>query len=148
MTESSATDHDPRYGLTRGGVAALLRNHGITPTHQRIEIAYVLFERQQHLSADRVLTLVNARHAETSKATIYNTLKLFLEKKLVREVIVDPNRVFYDSCTAPHHHFFDTATGELTDFPAEGVHIEGLPPLPAGSVADGVDIVIRTRPAN
>ncbi len=132
--------------LTREEVAGLLRKHGITPTHQRIEIAHVLFERREHLSADQVLTLVNTRYAETSKATVYNTLKLFLEKRLVRELIVDPGKVVYDPNTTPHHHFYDVVTGELTDVPADDIRVVGLPPLPPGTVADGVDIVIRTRP--
>jgi Fur family iron response transcriptional regulator len=90
---------------------------------------------------------VNARHAETSKATVYNTLKLFLERGLIRELIVDPDRVFYDPNTTPHHHFYDVVTGELTDIPAEGVRVEGLPPLPPGTVAEGVEVIVRTRPA-
>jgi Fur family iron response transcriptional regulator len=135
-------------GITREAVAQRLRAHGIVPTHQRIEIAYVLFERCEHLSADQILALVNARHAETSKATVYNTLRLFLEKKVVRELIVDPSRVFYDPNTAPHHHFYDVVTGQLTDIPADAVRVEHLPPPPAGTVTDGVDVIIRTRPAN
>jgi Fur family iron response transcriptional regulator len=135
-------------GITREAVAERLRAHGIVPTHQRIEIAYVLFERCEHLSADQILALVNARHAETSKATVYNTLRLFLEKKVVRELIVDPSRVFYDPNTTPHHHFYDVVTGRLTDIPAEAVRVEALPPPPPGTVADGVDVIIRTRPAN
>jgi Fur family transcriptional regulator, iron response regulator len=135
------------YGLSRDALVSLLSQKGITPTHQRVEIAHVLFERQRHLSADQVLALVNSRHAETSKATVYNTLKLFLKHQIVREVIVDPNKVFYDPNTEQHHHFYDVVSGELTDFPAEGVRIEGLPALPSGVVADGVDIVVRTRPA-
>ena len=115
---------------TRESVAQLLRSHGINPTHQRIEIGYALFENPQHPSADEILAMVNARHAETSKATVYNTLKLFVDKGMVRELIVDPNKVFYDPNTSVHHHFYDVATGELTDIPAAGVHIEGLPPLP------------------
>src|SRR6185295_7523306 len=132
--------------LTREGAAQLLRTHGITPTHQRVEIARVLFERMEHLSADQILALVNARFAETSKATVYNTLKLFLEKKLVRELVVDPAKVFYDPNTEPHHHIYDVVTGRLTDIPADNIRIVGLPPLPPGTVADGVDIIIRTRP--
>jgi Fur family transcriptional regulator, iron response regulator len=137
----------PGYGLSRDAIARVLRDRGITPTHQRVEIAHVLFERKQHFSADRILANVNAGHAETSKATVYNTLKLFLDRGLIRELIVDPNKVFYDPNTEPHHHFYDMTTGQLTDFPAEGVRIDGLPPLPAGTVAAGVEIVIRTRPA-
>ena len=92
-------------------------------------------------------TDVNARFAETSKATVYNTLKLFLEKKLIRELIIDPNKVVYDPNTTPHHHFYDVATGRLTDSPADNIRIGTLPALPPGTVSDGVDIIIRTRPA-
>jgi Fur family transcriptional regulator, iron response regulator len=89
----------------QGNLANVLRGHGIGPTHQRIEIAHALFSRCAHLSADQILAIVNERNAETSKATVYNTLNLFLEKKLIREVIVDPRKVFYDPTTTPHHHF-------------------------------------------
>ena len=132
--------------ITREAVAERLRAHGISPTHQRIEVAYVLLERCAHLSADRILALVNARHAEVSKATVYNALRLFLEKGLIRELIVDPAKVFYDPNTAPHHHFYDVVTGELTDIPGDGVRVEGLPPLPPGTVTEGIDVIVRTRP--
>lgn len=132
--------------ITREQVTQLLRSHGITPTHQRIEIAHILFERREHMSADQILALVNARVAEVSKATVYNTLKLFLERNLVRELIVDPNKVFYDPNTEPHHHFYDVVSGQLTDIPANAIKIENLPPLPTGMVAEGVDVIIRTRP--
>jgi len=131
---------------TREEVSELLRVRGITPTHQRLEIAQVLVEKRWHPSADQILAAVNVRYAETSKATVYNTLKLFLEKGLVRELIVDPNKVFYDSNTSEHHHFYDIESGEITDIAAAGIRIDGLPPLPAGMVAAGIDIIVRTRP--
>ncbi len=131
---------------TRESVAQMLRLHGITPTHQRIEIALVMFEKRWHPSAEQILAAVNVRYAESSKATVYNTLKLFLEKGLVRELIVDSNKAFYDSNTSVHHHFYDVSSGEITDIPAEGVHIDGLPALPAGMVTAGIDIIVRTRP--
>lgn len=130
---------------TRDTLVEMLRSHGINPTHQRIEIAYALFARGEHLSADRILALVNSRHSETSKATVYNTLNLFLEKKLVREVIVDPHKVFYDPNTDAHHHIYNVDTGELTDIDASRIEISGLPPLPENMVADGVDIIVRVR---
>ena len=130
---------------TRDNIGDLLRAHGINPTHQRIEIAHALFSRGEHLSADQVLATVNDRHSETSKATVYNTLNLFLEKKLIREVIVDPNKVFYDPNTAPHHHFYNVDTGELTDIDAGPIAISGLPQLPDGMVTEGVDIIVRVR---
>ncbi len=123
-----------------------LRQHDIVPTHQRIEIAHALFSRCEHMSADQIMAVANTRHSETSKATVYNTLRLFLEKRMIREVIVDPSRVFYDPNTGPHHHFYNVATGELTDIPVDDLVIAGLPTPPAGMQADSIDIIVRIRP--
>ncbi|HXF18187.1 MAG TPA: transcriptional repressor [Burkholderiales bacterium] len=133
---------------TRDNLAEKLRGHGINPTHQRIEIAYALFSRCEHLSADQIMAIVNERQSETSKATVYNTLNLFLEKKLIREVIVDPNKVFYDPNTAAHYHMYDVQSGQLTDIDATDIRITGLPSLPAGMVTEGMDIIIRVRPTD
>lgn len=130
---------------TRESLPGLLRRHGINPTRQRIEIAYAILSRCEHVSADRILALANDRATETSKATVYNTLKLFVEQKLIREVIADAGRVFYDPNTAPHHHFYNVDTGELTDIDARAIEVTGLPPLPQGAVAEGVDVIVRVR---
>jgi Fur family iron response transcriptional regulator len=134
-----------RLSYTRDNLADVLRGHGINPTQQRIEIAHALFSRCEHLSAEQILALVNEDSSETSKATVYNTLKLFLEKKLIREVIVDPRRVFYDPTTTPHHHFYNTETGELTDIEVADISVTGLPQLPEGVVTEGMDIIVRIR---
>ena len=126
-------------------IGAKLRAEGVKPTRQRLEIARVLFSSVGHLSADRILALVNERRPATSKATVYNTLKLFLARGLIRAVIADPNKVFYDANTSPHHHFYDVRTGEFIDIAADNVAVTGLPALPPGTVADGIDIVIRIR---
>lgn len=129
---------------TRENVSSLLRKHGINPTHQRIEIAHALFSRQEHLSADQVMAIVNTRHAETSKATVYNTLRLFLEKGMVRELVVDPTKIFFDPNTTPHHHMYEVDTGRLSDIHGD-IRITGLPSLPPGLVAEGVDLIVRVR---
>ena len=125
--------------------AKILESGAVKPTRQRLAIARVLFACHQHLSADQVMTLANQNGAELSKATVYNTLKLFVEKRLIREVIVDPNKVFYDSNTGPHHHFYDIQTGEIIDIDAAEITVAGLPPLPEGKIAEGVDVIIRMR---
>ncbi len=125
--------------------AETLARHGISPTAQRIRIADVMLARPQHLSADQVLAAVNASAQPVSKATVYNTLNLFCRKGLLREVIVDPARVFYDSTPEPHHHFYDIDTGELQDIPADEVAFSRLPPLPEGTDTDSVEVVIRVR---
>jgi Fur family transcriptional regulator, iron response regulator len=133
--------------VSREDVAERLRRCDINLTHQRVEIAYVLFSRMEHMSADQILVAVNQPHASTSKATVYNTLKLFCDRKLIREVIVDSSRAFYDPNTAPHYHLYDLHSGRLTDIPEDQVRITGLPSLPAGMVAEGIDIIVRARPA-
>ena len=132
---------------THDEIAVLLRARDINPTSQRVEIALLLFTRCEHLSAEEVFALVNGDSARVSKATVYNTLGLFAERGLVREVIADPTRVFYDPNTAPHHHFYDTSTGKLMDIPVEEVQIRTLPELPEGMRMEGVDVIVRVRPA-
>lgn len=132
---------------SKDDVVALLRERDINPTSQRVEIAYVLFSRHAHYSAEDVFTAVNKNDQHVSKATVYNTLGLFAEKKLVREVIVDPTKVFYDPNVAPHHHFYNLATGQLADIDGDDVQITGLPPLPEGAQMEGIDVIVRLRPA-
>ena len=134
-----------RQPLSQQQVMDLLTDHDIQPTQQRLEIAQVLFARDQHLSADDVLKQVNQESARVSKATVYNTLGLFAAKGLIREVIVDPSRVFYDPNTCEHHHFYNVDTGELVDIDADELALMNMPALPAGTIADGVDVIIRIR---
>ena len=126
-------------------MVGLMREHGITPTQQRVEIAHILFSRPQHLSAEQILALVNRERHAVSKATIYNTLGLFVSKGLIREIIIDPTKVFYDPTTSPHHHFYNVDTGALMDIAADAVALSKLPDLPDGTVAEGVDVVVRIR---
>jgi Fur family iron response transcriptional regulator len=125
----------------------MLREHGILPTQQRLMIARVLFARHHHFSADQVMREVNAGEEHVSKATVYNTLGLFARSGLVREVIVDPTRVFYDPNIRHHHHFYNVDTGELTDIAPERIRISELPGLPDGTAGAGVDVIIRVRNA-
>jgi Fur family iron response transcriptional regulator len=126
-------------------IADLLRRHGINPTTQRVLIARLLLARCTHMSAEEVYKAMNADGRRVSKATVYNTLGLLAQKGIVREVIADPNRVFYDPNTAPHHHFFDVTTGVLHDIDASQVQVTGLPPVPEGTVLEAVDVIVRLR---
>jgi Fur family transcriptional regulator, iron response regulator len=123
----------------------LLREHKITPTPQRVAIARILLARAQHLSADQLLEAVNRSEPRVSKATVYNTLGLFLRKGLVRAVVVDPAKVFYDSNTRFHHHFYDIKSGTLTDIEETEIGMPALPNLPNGSIVESVEIIVRLR---
>jgi len=126
-------------------MAEMLKANDILPTQQRLMIARVLFESPQHLSADQVIGRVNDGRDRVSKATVYNTLGLFARNGLIREVIVDPTRVFYDPNTSHHHHFYNVDTGELQDIDADRLAVEKLPELPDGTTTVGVDVIIRVR---
>jgi len=131
--------------MTRSGLLSLLQQKGILPTPQRIEIARILLERPQHLSAEQIIETLKAADSGVSKATVYNTLNLFSERGLVREVMVDPVRKFYDSTTHAHHHFYNVDTGELCDIPDDQVQFLNLPELPEGTQRESVEVLIRVR---
>jgi len=101
--------------MNKETVSKLLTEYAIQPTQQRMEIALLLLAKPQHLSADQVLMSVNSHENLVSKATVYNTLNLFAEKGLIRQVIVEPSKVFYDSNTETHHHIYNEDTGMLQD---------------------------------
>ena len=130
----------------RDDIVKKLKSFGVSPTNQRIDIAQILFERPQHLSAEQVSQRVNAASDSTvSKATVYNTLGLFAKKGLVKEVIVDPSKVFYDSNVSKHFHFYNTDTGVLTDISHDAIDFNKLPELPEGTVSSGLEVIVRIK---
>lgn len=131
--------------MVRQDIKTRLTERGILPTAQRLKVAEVLLARPQHMSADQIIEVLREDGRRVSKATVYNTLKLFSERGLVRELHVDASRKFYDSTTHPHHHFFHVDTGELEDIPAGQIEVRGLPPLPAGTERESIEVMIRLR---
>ena len=132
----------PRYAA----LEQRLRGAGVTPTRQRMQIAGVLLERPQHLSAEQLMARLRERgHDAVSKATVYNTLGLFARVGLVREVFADPSRVFYDSNTHEHHHLYDVDAGTLTDIDPGVLGVHGLGSLPRDVELAGVEVIVRVR---
>lgn len=131
--------------MTRSGLQSLFDKYGILPTPQRVEIASILLERPQHLSAEHIIEKLKAAGSCVSKATVYNTLNLFSERGLVKEVMVDPVRKFYDSTTHPHHHFYNVDSGQLSDIPHEQVLFQDLPELPEGTERESIEVLIKVR---
>jgi Fur family iron response transcriptional regulator len=125
----------------------MLKRADVQPTAQRLLITRALFRMGRHMSAEDVYRVVNAEDRQVSKATVYNTLGLLTSKGVIREVIADPDRVFYDPNTTPHHHFYDVDTGKLTDISAADVAVTGLPPPPAGTHLEGIEVIVRLRSA-
>ena len=134
---------DPQ-GYRRDKLVELLRKRGINPTHQRIEIAHALYSRHEHLSADQVLAIVNERHPETSRATVYNTLNLFVEKGLIRTQILKEGTVVFDPHVAAHHHFIDVDTGRIYDVPWDAIKVSGEKALRGFEVRE-YQVILRGR---
>lgn len=134
-----------RAAANHEGIRDQLEAHGVIPTSQRLEVAAILLARPCHMSADDLLQTLRQQGARVSKATVYNTLNLFVDRGLLQAVTVDPARTYYDSSVEPHHHFFNQDTGELTDIPQKALQILGLPEVPSGTRAEGVHVVVRVR---
>ena len=126
-------------------VEARLRNNGVKPTPQRMEIGMLLLAFPTHMSADQILSDLREHGSRISKATVYNTLKLFSRHGLAREVAVNPSHLVYDSTTEPHHHFYNVDTGELTDIGRSKIELRHLPKLPPETETQEVEVIVRLR---
>jgi Fur family transcriptional regulator, iron response regulator len=128
-----------------GGCERRLSDCGIRPTAQRVRIATLLLAEPQHRSAEQILANLRASGARVSKATVYNTLNLFAERGLIRQLSVDGSRSWFDSNVDPHYHFHDESSGALIDVPVPAVEFSRLPAPPPGTEVAGIDLVIRLR---
>lgn len=124
-----------------------LTDAGLRPTRQRLALARLLVGdgRHRHVTAESLHDASRATGEKVSLATVYNTLKLFSEAGLLREITVNGARSYFDTNTSNHPHFFWEDTGELMDAPARELEICGLPKAPAGAEISKVDVVIRLR---
>jgi Fur family iron response transcriptional regulator len=126
-----------------------LRAVGLRPTRQRLALARLLLENgDRHITAEQLHGEAAAAAIRVSLATVYNTLHQFTEAGLLREVVVEPGRSYFDTNTADHHHFFCEATSKLQDIPGRDVVISGYPLPPGGTKVSRVDVIIRVRPDN
>jgi Fur family iron response transcriptional regulator len=126
-----------------------LRAAGLRPTRQRMALAKLLFEHgDRHVTAETLHAEALAAQVRVSLATVYNTLHQFTDAGLMREIVVDASRSYFDTNTVNHHHFFLEDKGELMDIPADDIRLSALPAPPAGMEVDRVDVVVRVRQGN
>lgn len=125
-----------------------LRKAGLRPTRQRLALCELLFETEdRHLTAEILHSEAIAAGFSVSLATVYNTLHQLTHAGLLRQVVVDGERTYFDTNTSEHHHFFFEAENRLLDIPAGQVDVTGLPTTPAGTVVDHVEVIVRIKPA-
>src|SRR5262249_34696629 len=122
------------------------RAAGLRPTRQRMALARLLFGGgDRHVTAEQLHGEASAAAIRVSLATVYNTLHQFTTAGLLREVVVEPGRSYFDTNVDDHHHFYCETTGMLQDIPGAAVMVSQLPGAPAGTEISRVDVIIRVR---
>ena len=130
-------------------VLEMLRAAGLRPTRQRLALAKLLFDGEdRHVTAEQLFAFARKADAKVSLATVYNTLHQFKEAGLLREVVVEPGRSYFDTNMTEHHHFYDVDTGMLYDIPLDQVSAFNIPAPPAGTTVQRVDVVVRISSAS
>jgi Fur family transcriptional regulator, iron response regulator len=124
-------------------VVTQLETRGIQPSAQRVAVAEFVLHTDRHPTADEVLAGVRAKFPRISRATVYNTLNLFVAKRLLRSFTVD-GRVVFDPMMGPHHHFVDSSNGQVYDLPWETFRVESSAGLSQFEVAE-LQVVARGR---
>ena len=137
----------PTYDWKNGALARLvrakLRSADLRPTRQRVSLASLLFVAgDRHVTVDQLFAEAKALHMPLSRATVYNTLHQFVAAGLVREIALYGAKVWYDTKTGSHCHFFDEDRASLYDMPADLTSQLKIEP-PKGKKIVGVDIIVR-----
>lgn len=121
-----------------------LKTVGLRPTRQRLALARLLFEQgDRHVTAEQLHGEAQIAKIRLSLATVYNTLHQFTGHGLLREVVVEPGRSYFDTNTTIHHHFFFETEGRLADIPGDQIELGRLPSPPDGTRVSRVDVIIR-----
>ena len=135
-----------KNNATSPDAAARLRSAGLRPTRQRTELVGLLFgSADRHVSAESLHAEATRVGVRVSLATVYNTLHQFTDCGLLRQVVVDATRSYFDTNTGDHQHFFVEEDGRLIDIPGENIAVAGVPAPPKGTTVDRIDVVVRVR---
>ncbi|MGQ0506971.1 MAG: Fur family transcriptional regulator [Myxococcaceae bacterium] len=127
-------------------VVRKLEEHDIQPSAQRVAVGEYVLSTTDHPSADQVWGKVKSLFPLLSRATVYNTLNLFVEKGLLRELILAEGKTVFDPKTDPHHHFIDDESGAISDIPWDEVEVRNVDELAAkGLKVREYQVVMRGR---
>jgi Fur family transcriptional regulator, iron response regulator len=134
--------------MTDGGEAchieAKLREAGLRPTRQRVDLARLLFrEGDRHVTAEMLHGEALVNNISVSLATVYNTLKQFTECGLLREVAIEGSKAYFDTKISDHQHFYFERDGRLIDLDVGQEVMVSVPNLPEGTRIARIDVLIR-----
>ena len=123
-----------------------LKSVGLRPTRQRLALAKLLFEDDsRHVTAEQLHGEAIDAGIKVSLATVYNSLHQFTKAKLLREVVVESGRAYFDTNTSDHHHLLNEDTGELFDISNDDIRFNAFPSPPCGTEIGRIDIIVRVK---
>ena len=125
-----------------------LRNSGLRPTKQRLQICEVLFntERTFHFTINELEQKIKDKtDNKISLATIYNTVHAFEKKGYLKQIPVNSNQTYFDTNVSNHHHFYDSENSELIDIDANEIIIQKIPKAPNGKKIKNVEVFINLK---
>ena len=125
-------------------IKELLRSNELRPTDQRLMVGKLLFDGiDKHVTAESIYRDLKKRNLKISLATVYNTLHDFSDKKLLAKVTIDPEKVYFDTNTDSHYHFYYNDKKTLIDIPKDNIIIKSLPKAPKGKFIKHVEIIVH-----
>ena len=110
-------------------VVKMLRDRGIQPSAQRVAVGQYALTTEDHPSADQVWARVRKSFPMISRATVYNTLNLFVAKGLLLPLVLAEGKVVFDPKVDRHHHFIDEDTGTIHDVPWQALEVKHIQAL-------------------
>ena len=123
----------------------LLKDNNITPTKQRLEIAELVFAKDQHFTAVQLIEQVRENKLPISQATVYNTLCLFESTGLLKTINLQNDCKFYDTNLHSHHHIYNTSTNVLTDISTDKIEFSKIPNIPAHLELEQAEVLIKVK---
>ena len=126
-----------------------LRNSGLRPTKQRLQICEVLFDTDKtfHFSINDLANKIKKQlNNKISLATVYNTVHAFKNSGYLKQVNIDSNNNYFDTNTSHHHHFFDETNNELIDLNNEDIKKIELKKIIPGKKIKSVEVLVKIEP--
>jgi len=113
-------------GWTMEEVRQYLRLQGIRPSVYRLKIFHYLINKKTHPTAEEIFNHLKKEIPSISRATVYNTVRLFEDKKIIKSIRIEKNEVRFDATVARHGHFRCSNCGKIFDVEFDDLKIKGL----------------------
>jgi Fur family iron response transcriptional regulator len=118
---------------------------GVRPTRQRVDLGRAIFGAgDRHFTAEMIFHETRSIRFAPTLGTIYNTLNEFARSGLLREIAIYDAKLWYDTKTGPHFHFYIEDTEELSDIPDELLPAFSIP-APEGMRIAAIDVIVRLK---